>query len=131
MQEIDEFVKSHRDVIYLNEPDRKKRAEIHQYVRDNFKNYISRTEYMSHGLEYKCCGKWYRSSEYGNSWNGGYVFCDVCKEYTTLNFDDCDDLYGEDVRLSNYKPTDQIMICKKGFAYKRSYNYPFSYRKHY
>ena len=131
MEEIDDFVKTGAEKLYLYEPDRNKRAKIHEYVRYKLKDYISRTEYMSRGAEQMCCDKWYRSSEYGKSWNGGSIYCDVCNEYSYLNFDDGEDLMGLDVRLSNYKPTDTVLICKKGVAYKRSYNYPFSYRKHY
>lgn len=132
MDKIDEFVKSEKDVMYLNEPDRKKREKIHQYIKDNYKNtHISRTKYMSYGAKRLCCGKWYKSSNYGKSWNGGSVFCDVCSNYYFLDFDDADDIDNRQVKLSNYRPTEDMMICKTNFSYKRGYNSPFSYRKHY
>lgn len=132
MEKINEFVKDGGEVLYLEEFDREKRKVIHQYVRDNCSStHISRSEYMSHGAEGKCCDVWYQSSNYGKCWNGGHIFCSICGNITYMDFDDVEDLLDEPIRLSIYKPTGKMMICKKSFAYKKKYIHPFSYRKHY
>jgi hypothetical protein len=114
MEEIDLFIRSGKDILYLFEPDNEKRKIIHKYVKDKFSStHISRTEYMSHGLEVQCCEKWYRSSKYGESWNGGSIICDICKEITYLDFDDCEDACDSEYRLSNYKPTEEIIFTLK------------------
>jgi len=130
---IDEAVIANAQVIHLSVEDPALRKQIHQYVKDKYgSSHISRTEYMAHGTEMECCGVWHKSSNYGESWNGGHIHCNVCYETTYLDYDDCDDIRDdEDVRLSLYRPTKHVMICRKGHPYKTGYRNPFSYRKHY
>lgn len=131
-KQIDDTVKENK-VLHITVKEHNIRSQIHQYVKDKYRTtYISRSEYMAHGAEYNCCGVWHKSSEYGNSWNGGYIFCEYCGEYESMTYDDYEDLADEeDIRLSLYKPTGSIMICRKGHPYKKWYRCPFSYRKHY
>jgi hypothetical protein len=133
IQYINEFVASNRDTLHLSELSHEERKEIHAYVKDNFsKKYISRSEYIATGMEVLCCDSWHKSSEYGKCWNGGSIFCDKCSQITYTEYDNYEDVMDcDDIRLSNYKPSGKIMICKKGYPYKRGYGCPFSYRKHY
>jgi len=130
-QQIDEAVIKDKP-LYITVEDRNIRSKIHQYVKDKYRaTHISRSEYMAHGTEIECCGIWHKTSEYGKCWNGGSMFCDICGEYQFIDYEDEDDLLDEDIRFSLYKPTGSMMICKKGFPYKKRHNLPISYRKHY
>ena len=133
LERIDAAISADLECIHLCVADSQQRKQLHQYVKDQYgATHICRTEYMAHGAERKCCEVWHKSSNYGKSWNGGDIFCDRCQNYTNLDFDDCDDVVDEDdIRLCLYKPTDNVMVCKKSHPYKRGYRYPFSYRKHY
>lgn len=120
-----------KDSFYFSVEDREVRSKIHQYVKDKYPDHISRTEYMAHGAELKCCNVWYKSSNYGKSWNGGSIHCTACGEISGMDYDDCEDYMGEDIRFSLFRPTKSMMICKKGFPYKKKGKHPFSYRKKY
>ena len=134
IESLEKLIHENKDVCYIIEPNPEIRKEFHIYMKNRFntqyQQYIARTEYLAHGAKMRCCNKWYKSSEYGNSWNGGTIFCDVCGNISFLEFDDYEDIM-DNVKLSDYRPTDKIMICKAGYSYKTSYNMPFSYRKHY
>jgi hypothetical protein len=121
-----------KDIFYIKEPDSEKRKQIHIYIKENYgSTHISRTEYMAHGAEIQCCGIWYKSSKYGESWNGGDIYCNLCGNMTFADFDDFEGYSPGEVKLSLYKPTQTVMIVKKGVPYKKGYNQPFSYRKRY
>lgn len=129
------LINDKHNMIIILEPNPYIRKCIHYYT-STLNNIISRTLYMSHGAEKKCCNTWHKSSAYGKSWNGGSIYCDNCDNISFFDFDDIDDLYEcmqprGDMRLSDYKPTDEILICRSGYSYKKWNGHPFSYRKHY
>lgn len=131
MEEIKKHIEEKKKTpLYITVEDKEVRKSIHEMLKGT--KYRARTEYMAHGLEVRCCNVWEYSSQKGISWNGGSVQCKVCGEITFTNYDDYEDLYGEeDIRLSLYRPTSQMMIAPTHYPYKRPNNSPFNYRKHY
>lgn len=128
---IDEEIQKGTVAFYLTDKSKEERMAIQKYVMDKHsKNYICRIEYLARGAECKCCDVWYKSSKYGESWNGGHIWCDICGEHRNMDYDDYEDVMDdEEIRLSLYRPTGTVMICRKGYAYKRGYRCPFSFRK--
>jgi len=126
------------DSLYIEVNNRNEREEIHQYVREyncgknEKEKYLARSEYMAYGAERKCCGVWYKSSNYGEGWNGGSIDCAICFNYSFIDYDNYEEASDDKkTRFSEYRPTGDMIICKANYNYKKKTGKIWSYRKRY